>query len=276
LRLTIDILPFPESLYGEAAALFVRQAGLAVARRGRFPVALSGGETPRRLDEMLAAPPFCASVAWEKTHVFRGGERCVPAGDRRLNARMAQKALLDRVPVPPDQVHPISCHGNPPAAAREYRDFLHDFFAGGSPVFDLIFLGLGSNDPIAFARCGDIDLAAERVSFVSLALANAFHRRFILEVLHPAQVLPVGIANPSFNHMRIAEVVGVLEIMQGKHQAGADAGPALTWAISKGIDSRESGFGWQRQPVANPPAKKTMGVKKRNDWPGCMCFAIHQ
>ncbi len=87
----IRVFPDPESLSREAAALFVRQARLSVARQGRFAVALSGGSTPRRLYEILAGPPFRDEVAWDKTHVFWGDERCVPADDRRSNARMARR-----------------------------------------------------------------------------------------------------------------------------------------------------------------------------------------
>jgi 6-phosphogluconolactonase len=141
----IRTLPDPESLSRAAAALFVRQAQLSVTRRKRFAVVLSGGHTPRRLYELLAGPPFCDEVAWEQTHVFWGDERCLPTDDRRSNARMARAALLDHVPVPPAQIHPILCHKNPATAARQYRNLLHDFFSGGPPVFDLILLGLGEN-----------------------------------------------------------------------------------------------------------------------------------
>lgn len=138
-------LPDPEALCRAAAELFVRQAQLSVSRRQRFAVALSGGQTPRRLYEILAVPPLRDAVAWDKTHVFWGDERCVPSGDRRSNARMAREALLDQIPVPPDQIHPISCDENPAQSARQYGDLLHDFFGGGPPVFDLILLGLGED-----------------------------------------------------------------------------------------------------------------------------------
>ncbi len=141
----IRTLPNPESVCREAAALVVRRARLSVTRRQRFVVALSGGHTPRRLYEMLAGPPYRDEVAWEKTHVFWGDERCVPVDDGRSNGRMAREALLDHVPVPPTQVHPILCHRKPEMTARQYGDLLHDFFCGKAPVFDLILLGLGEN-----------------------------------------------------------------------------------------------------------------------------------
>ena len=54
----IEVYPDLESLSRAAAALLVKQANLAVAARGRFSVALSGGATPRRTYELLAAPPW--------------------------------------------------------------------------------------------------------------------------------------------------------------------------------------------------------------------------
>jgi 6-phosphogluconolactonase len=139
----IRTLPDPESVCREAAVLFTRQAKLSIARRNRFAVALSGGETPRRLYEMLANPPFRDDIAWDKTHIFWGDERCVPADDPRSNALMARKTLLDHVSVPPDQIHPILCHEKPAKAAEQYRDLLYDFFFGEPPILDLILLGLG-------------------------------------------------------------------------------------------------------------------------------------
>jgi 6-phosphogluconolactonase len=141
----IRTLADPESLSREAAELFVRQAQLSVTRRERFAVALSGGQTPRRLYGMLAGPPFRDAVAWDKTHIFWGDERCVPADDRRSNTRMVREALLDHVPVPSDQIHPIFCHQHPAQSAQHYSDLLHDFFGGGPPVFDLVLLGLGAD-----------------------------------------------------------------------------------------------------------------------------------
>jgi 6-phosphogluconolactonase len=141
----IRVLADPEALGLEAARIFVQQAQFSVNRRGRFCAALSGGHTPGCLYELLAGPPFLDKVPWDRTHIFWGDERCVPADDKKNNAFMARQALLDHVPVPPNQIHPILCHGAPAKSAGQYRDLLHDFYAGGPPVFDLVLLGLGEN-----------------------------------------------------------------------------------------------------------------------------------
>ena len=141
----IQIYPNQEALSFGAARLFVRQAGHACKDRGRFSVALSGGRTPQRTYEFLAQPPFRDQVAWSQTHVFWGDERCVPPEDPRSNARMARLHLLEKVPLPPHQIHPIFCARSPKEAAQDYEDLLRSFFGEGPSRLDLIFLGLGED-----------------------------------------------------------------------------------------------------------------------------------
>ena len=141
----IKVYPDPESLSRAAATLLVSQANLAVAHRGRFSVALSGGATPRRTYELLAGPPFLEQAPWDRMHVFWGDERCVPLDDPRSNAHMAKAAWLDRVPIPKGQIHPLDCARAPAEAAQNYEAQLREFFAGGPPRLDLVLLGLGDN-----------------------------------------------------------------------------------------------------------------------------------
>lgn len=126
----IEVHPDLESLSRAAATLLVEQAKLAVAARGRFSVALAGGATSRRTYELLAAPPWVDQAPWDRVHVFWGDERCVDLNDSRSNARLAQAAWLDRVPIPGTQIHPINCAAAPAAAARQYEAQLREFFAG--------------------------------------------------------------------------------------------------------------------------------------------------
>jgi 6-phosphogluconolactonase len=141
----IQIYPNQESLSSGAARLFVQQAGLAVKARGRFSVALSGGHTPQRTYELLAQSPLRDRIPWKQSHVFWGDERCVPLEDARSNAYIARLLLLEHVPIPPNQIHPISCSRSPEEAAQEYEDLLRSFFGEGSPRFDLVLLGLGED-----------------------------------------------------------------------------------------------------------------------------------
>jgi 6-phosphogluconolactonase len=141
----IKVYPDLESLSQAASALLIEQANRAVAARGRFCVALSGGGTPRRTYELLAGPPFKEQAPWHRMHIFWGDERCVPLDDPRSNARMAKEAWLDHVPIPESQIHPMYCSGAPAEAARQYEAHLRQFFTGHPHSLDLVFLGLGDN-----------------------------------------------------------------------------------------------------------------------------------
>jgi 6-phosphogluconolactonase len=141
----IQVYPDPESLSRAAAALLVAQANLAVAARGRFCVALAGGATPRRTYELLAAPPLKDQAPWDRVFVFWGDERAVPRTDPRSNARLAQEAWLDHVPIPADQIYPMNCAQDQVSAACQYEGQLRWFFAGQPPRLDLVLLGLGED-----------------------------------------------------------------------------------------------------------------------------------
>jgi 6-phosphogluconolactonase len=137
-----------EAVSHAAAVEFVRCASEAQAARGRFTVALSGGSTPQRLFQLLAAPPFRGQVDWKRIHFFWGDERCVPPDHKDSNYRMAMEALLGPVGVPTNNVHRIQAErGDRAAAARDYQQEIARVFGvdptGTPPSFDLILLGMG-------------------------------------------------------------------------------------------------------------------------------------
>jgi 6-phosphogluconolactonase len=134
-----------EELSQNAAQILLETAQQAVKARGRFSLALSGGNTPRRLYEVLAEPPYRERMPWSKTHVFWGDERCVPADDQRNNAHMARQVLLDRVPIPDEQIHPVASSLPPLKAAEEYQNTLKNYFTHKPAAFDFVLLGLGEN-----------------------------------------------------------------------------------------------------------------------------------
>lgn len=134
-----------EALARGAAALFEDQAKKAVAAHGRFSVLLAGGETPRRTYQLLAKEPFLSRIPWGNVDFFWGDERCVASDDPRSNLMMARTALLDHIPVRPEQIHPILCQGSPRQAADSYRTELEKIFAAQPPRFDLALLGLGED-----------------------------------------------------------------------------------------------------------------------------------
>ena len=136
-----------------AAEYIVQQAADAMARTGRFLIALSGGSTPIALYELLARPRYAERIAWSAVHVCFGDERCVPPDDPQSNYRMTWAALLDHVPVPRAQVHRMRGEDAPEVAAWAYERDLRALFDtplgaprhDNSKRFDLVLLGLGAD-----------------------------------------------------------------------------------------------------------------------------------
>ncbi len=137
----MDVRHFPgmEAMSRFAAGLVAEAVARAVAGRGRCALALAGGSTPRRTHELLAEAP---NQPWDAVHVFFGDERCVPPDDPASNLAMARETLLERVPVPGANIHPIDCTGGARAGALRYVDDFEAFFQG-PPVFDVVMLGMG-------------------------------------------------------------------------------------------------------------------------------------
>lgn len=135
-----------DDLFQGAAAEFVSRAESAIREHGRFSVALSGGSTPKGLFNLLASRAY-ASFPWDKTFLFWGDERYVPADHPESNFRMAQEALLSKILIPSKNVFPVDTAKNPAeAAAADYEQTLKSFFAlkpGEFPRFDLALNGVG-------------------------------------------------------------------------------------------------------------------------------------
>jgi 6-phosphogluconolactonase len=142
----IRIVGTAQDLFQAAAAEFATRAREATGSRGRFSVALSGGSTPRGLYALLASGTVPA-IPWDKICFFWSDERHVPPDHPDSNYRMADEAMLSRVPLRPENVFRIhSEETDAGAGALAYEQTLRSFFAlppGEFPGFDLILLGLG-------------------------------------------------------------------------------------------------------------------------------------
>jgi 6-phosphogluconolactonase len=139
-------LTTPQDLFQAAAEEFLRTATEAIAQRGRFAVALAGGSTPKNLYALIAANAS-TTLPWGQMFFFWGDERHVPPDDPDSNFRMANEALLSKVPVPAANIFRVPTE-NPDASAvaQAYEQTLRKFFdvaPGEVPRFDLILLGMG-------------------------------------------------------------------------------------------------------------------------------------
>jgi 6-phosphogluconolactonase/glucosamine-6-phosphate isomerase/deaminase len=123
---TFCVLPDTGAWFSVAADQFVELARSSILARGRFTVALAGGNAPRGLSERLAAPPLQDRIDWRRVEVFWGDERGVRPDHPDANYRMAASrgtplgsqlriAKASLAAHHPHGVHPQSCARDPRA-----------------------------------------------------------------------------------------------------------------------------------------------------------------
>jgi 6-phosphogluconolactonase len=120
-----------------------------VSKQGIFRLALAGGTTPRALYQYLASQAVKSEVPWQRTQYFFGDERDVPHDNIESNYRMAQRTLLDFLPVEPGNIYPMPADRDDlPSGAAEYEQTIRKIVPAGPdgiPAFDLILLGIGAD-----------------------------------------------------------------------------------------------------------------------------------
>lgn len=139
-----------DALSRAAAAHFLATAQAAVTTRGKARVAISGGSTPKRTFALLASPaePFLKAMPWGQVELDWVDERCVPPDHPDSNYRMTREAMLDKVPLKPEQVFRIEGELEPDAAAARYESTIRAQFrleGAEVPRFDVLALGMGDD-----------------------------------------------------------------------------------------------------------------------------------
>lgn len=164
----------------EAAAREARREILAAVNAARessrsFVLGLAGGQTPRRLYELLAAE---GGFDWSPVHFVWGDERCVPPGDPASNYRLAHESLLSRIDVDAACIHRMRGDAvDPDGAAREYEEVL-----AGLEDPDLVLLGLGTDGHTAslFPRSPALEESLRLVTATSAPAGAVSPRRLTL------------------------------------------------------------------------------------------------
>lgn len=211
-----EILIFDDAdqLATAAAVAFSEHAQSFITRQGGFSVALSGGNTPRRVYELLASDEFKNQIAWKDVHIFFGDERPVPRNHPASNYGMAFAALLSKVPIPAANIHAITGDGDPNANARAYESKLRSFFNNAACAhFDLVLLGLGEDGHTASLFPGTQALKENKAWVV----ANWVERLGEFRITLTAPVLNAA-ANVLFLVTGENKAASLVEILRGRYQ----------------------------------------------------------
>jgi 6-phosphogluconolactonase len=148
LRVVYSVEPDAAALARRAAQYFAEKSAAAASERGLARIAISGGSTPKAAFGLLGDPaqPWRSQMPWDKLDLWWVDERCVPPDDADSNYRMTREALLDKVPLKPEQIHRMEGELDPVEAAAKYEMELRNGFGlkdSDRPRFDLLQLGLG-------------------------------------------------------------------------------------------------------------------------------------
>lgn len=174
----LDVLADDKAAAQKAAELIAAEAASAVAARGRFLLAVSGGRTPWIMLRALAD----LTLPWERVHLFQVDERIAPAGDKDRNLTHLRDSLLQRAPLKPDHVHAMPVEATDlSAAALRYAAKLTEV-AGSPPTLDLVHLGLGPDGHTASLVPGDPVLG---VTNTDVALTGTYQGRYRMTLTYP-------------------------------------------------------------------------------------------
>jgi 6-phosphogluconolactonase len=174
----VEVFADADSVAKEAAALVAAEARAAVAERGTFVMAVSGGRTPWLMLRALTRE----DVPWEGVHVVQVDERVAPSGDTDRNLTHLSESLLAEGSLKPEHIHAMPVEApDLDSAAERYAATLQEL-AGSPPVLDLVHLGLGPDGHTASLVPGDPVL---QVTDADVAITGVYQRRRRMTLTYP-------------------------------------------------------------------------------------------
>ncbi len=230
-----------EELAKAGAEEIIRLSGKSINDSGRFVIALSGGNTPSRLFEMLALPVYQKQLDWKNMFVFWSDERMVPHDAGENNSHQARLRLLDHVTIPAENIFTVQVQMSPDKAAQHYEKMLRAFFKTGIPVFDLVLLGMGEDGHTASLFPGNnLD----------------FQEQWVVAVTKPGE----DIQRISFTPLLINQARNVMILVTGEQKANMlkkvqEGKNKISYPIQL-VQSKKNNIMWYIDSAAGSKLKK--------------------
>ncbi len=141
----LNIFENVQELLNSLAGFLIKSANEAIEEKGMFILGLSGGNSPKKLYELLASEAYRYEVDWSKVYFLFGDERYVPLDNPESNALMVQNTLFGSLVISKSHIFTVDTSLSPEAAAQDYHRKIKSFFASNPIQLDFILLGLGDN-----------------------------------------------------------------------------------------------------------------------------------
>ncbi len=221
----------------KAAELFRDAAKAAIAARGKFTVALSGGSTPKSLYALLAMPEWNKQIDWTRVHFYWGDERCVPITHPDSNFAMVDRELLSKIAASPENVHrfPVELEEPEKIAAKYEEEIKRNFNETAMPRFDLILLGLGENGHTAslFPHCPALHETKRLVVADWVQEVNSHRLTFTAPLINAGRQLVFLVSGAGKAQVLQDVLNGPRQPEQLPAQLIKPAGGTLTWLADK-------------------------------------------
>ena len=207
----INIFKTEEEVIENLALYFFTVARHAIAESGKCSVALSGGNSPKKLYELLSSPAFKDKIEWQKLDFFFGDERYVPKEDSQSNYKMARETLFEPLQIEPTHIFAIDTTLQPDEAAEKYEADIQNYFYNNPMLFDIILLGLGDNAHTAslFPHTAVLNDTTASVKAVFLEDQKVYRITFTAPLINNAR-------NIAFLVYGKTKAIAVQQVIEGK------------------------------------------------------------